>query len=85
MDKFAILRFYGLLKREVLENRNLFIGAAAVVAFLILVAATWVATQIDQNQLADGLRYVSVLFDGLSPFDMAPFFMLLGIPFYLTL
>lgn len=85
MDKFAILRFYGLLKREVLENRNLFIGAPAVVAFLILVAATWVATQIDQNQLADGLRYVSVLFDGLSPFDMAPFFMLLGIPFYLTL
>ncbi|MBL4729315.1 MAG: hypothetical protein JKY40_08385 [Gammaproteobacteria bacterium] len=68
-----------------LEHRNLFIGAPAVVAFLILVAATWVATQIDQSQLAEGLRYVSVLFDGLSPFDMAPFFMLLGIPFILTL
>ncbi|MBL4581842.1 MAG: hypothetical protein JKY29_08500 [Gammaproteobacteria bacterium] len=85
MDKFALLQFYGLLKREVLEHRNLFIGAPAVVAFLILVAATWVATQIDQSQLAEGLRYVSVLFDGLSPFDMAPFFMLLGIPFILTL
>ena len=85
MDKFAILQFYGLLKREVLEHRNLFIGAPVVVALLILVASTWVAMQIDEEQLAEGLRYVSVLFDGLSPFDMAPFFMLLAIPFYLTL
>lgn len=85
MDKFAVLQFYGLLKREVLEHRNLFIGAPAVVALLILVATVWVATQIDQNQLAEALRYVSVLFDGLSPFDMAPFFMLLAVPFYLTL
>ncbi len=85
MDKFAVLQFYGLLKREVLEHKNLFIGAPTVVALLILVATTWVATQIDQNQLAEGLRYVSILFDGLSPFDMAPFFMLVAIPFYLTL
>ena len=85
MDKFALLQFYGLLKREVLEHRNLFIGAPAVVALLILVASTWVAMQIDENQLAEGLRYVSVLFDGLSPFDMAPFFMLLAVPFFLTL
>lgn len=85
MDKFAVFQFYGLVKREVLEHRNLFIGAPAVVALLLLVATTWVATQIDQSQLAEGLRYVSMLFDGLSPFDMAPFFMLLGVPFYLTL
>lgn len=85
MDKFAILQFYGLLKREVLEHRNLFIGAPAVLALIILVATTWVATQIDQSQLAEGLRYISVLFDGLSPFDMAPFFMLIAVPFYLTL
>ena len=85
MDKFAVFQFYGLVKREVLEHRNLFIGAPAVVALLLLVATTWVATQIDQSQLAEGLRYLSMLFDGLSPFDMAPFFMLLGIPFYLTL
>ena len=85
MDKFAVFQFYGLVKREVLEHRNLFIGAPAVVALLLLVATTWVATQIDQSQLAEGLRYLSMLFDGLSPFDMAPFFMLLGIPFDLTL
>ncbi len=85
MDKFMVVQFYGLLKREVLEHKNLFIGAPAVIALLILVATTWVATQIDQSQLAEGLRYLSALFDGLSPFDMAPFFMLVGIPFYITL
>ena len=86
MDKFALLKFYALLKREVLEHRNIFIGAPVVVALLLLVAAIWVATQlVDQSQLAEGLRFVSVLFDRLSPFDMAPFIMLLAIPFYLTL
>ena len=85
MAKFAVLQFYALLKREVLEHRNIFIGAPVVVALLLLVAATWVATQIDQSDLAEGLRFVSVLFDGLSPFDIAPFIMLLAIPFYLTL
>lgn len=85
MDKFTVLQFYGLIKREVLEHRNLFIGAPAVLALLILVATTWVATQIDQDQLVEGLRFVSVLFDGLSPFDMAVWIIPLAIPFYLTL
>jgi len=85
MDRFNIVQFYALLRREVLEHRNLFIGAPAVVALLILVATSWVAMQIDETQLAEGLSYISVLFDGLSPFDMAPFFMLLAIPFMLTL
>lgn len=85
MDKFAVLQFYGLLKREVLEHQNLFIGAPAVVASLLLVACTWVATQVDQSQLAELLRYVPVMSDGLSIFELAPFFMLLAIPFILTL
>ena len=85
MDKFAVLQFYGLLKREVLEHQNLFIGAPAVVASLLLVACTWVATQVDQSQLAELLRYVPVMSDGLSTFELAPFFMLLAIPFILTL
>ncbi len=85
MDKFAIYQFYGLLRREVLEHRNLFVGAPAVVALLILVATTWVATRIDPDRLAEGLRYLSVLFDGLSPFDMAPFFMVAAAPFFITL
>jgi len=85
MNKFAVLQFYGLLRREVLEHRNLFVGAPSVLALLILVATAWVATQIDQSQLAEGLEFVSMLFDGLSPFDMAPWIIPLAIPFYLTL
>ena len=85
MDKFRILQFYGLLKREVLEHRNLFIGAPAVVALLILVATIWVSLQISQDQLAEILGFVSMLLDGLSPQEMAPFFMMLAIPFFLTL
>ncbi len=85
MDKFALLRFYGLIKREVLEHRNLFIGSPAVVALLILVASAWLAMGLPQSEIAPGLEYLSLLFDGLSPFDMAPFFMLLAIPFFITL
>ncbi len=85
MDKFALLQFYGLLKREVLEHRNIFIGAPAVVALLILVAAIWGATQVDQDQLVEWLSFLSVLFDGLSPFDMAPWIIPFAIPFYLML
>jgi len=85
MDKFAVLQFYALLKREFLEHRNLFLGAPAVLAFLILVAAVWVASQVDSAIIVEGLEYLAVLFDGLSPFDMAPFFLLLSIPFMMTL
>ncbi len=85
MNKFALLQFYALLKREVLEHRNLFIGAPTVVALLILVASIWVAMQLPQSEIAQGLEYLAVLFDGLSPFDMAPFFMILAIPFFITL
>lgn len=85
MDKFALLQFYALIKREVLEHKNLFIGAPAMVAFLILVASVWVALQLPQAEMTQGLEYIAMLFNGLSPFDMAPFFMILAIPFLITL
>lgn len=85
MDKILLRQFYALLRREVLEHRNLFLGAPAVVAFLILLATIWAANQIPNDQLVLGLEYLAMLFDGLSPFDMAPFFMILSIPFMLTL
>jgi len=85
MDKFSFFRFVALLQREVLEHRNLFIGAPLVLALLMLVSAIWVATQIDAAELAEGLQFISVLFNGLSPFDMAPFFMLAAVPFLLML
>ncbi|PCJ24766.1 MAG: hypothetical protein COA96_08845 [SAR86 cluster bacterium] len=85
MDKFTLFQFYALLKREFLEHRNLFLGAPAVLAALILVAAIWIASQLEQAEIVKGMEYLSVLFDGLSPFDMAPFFMMLAIPFMITL
>jgi len=85
MDKFAAIQFYALLKREILEHRNLFIGAPAVLALLILVASIWVASQLDQAEIVSGMEYLAVLFDGLSPFDMAPFFMIVSVPFIMTL
>ncbi len=85
MDKILLRQFYALLRREVLEHRNLFLGAPAVVAFLILLATIWAANQIPNDQLVLGLEYLAMLFDGLSPFDMASFFMILSIPFMLTL
>lgn len=85
MDKFAILQFYALLKREFLEHRNLFLGAPVVLALLLLGVSILVASQLEQAQIASGLEYLAMLFDGLSPFDMAPFFMILAIPFMITL
>lgn len=85
MDKFRFLQFHGLLRREVLEHRNLFIGAPAVVALLILVATAWAFAQLEQEQIAELLGFVSMLFDGLSPMEIAPFFMVMAIPFFLTL
>ncbi len=85
MNKFVFLQFYALVKREVWENRNLFVGAPAVLALLLLVATVWVASFLPQAQLISAVEYLAILFDGLSPTEMAPFFMLLAIPFLITL
>lgn len=85
MNKFVIHQFAALVKREVLEHRNIFLGAPAVLAVLLLGVAILIVNQVDQSQIAIGLEYLAVLFDGLAPFDMAPFFMVLAIPFMMTL
>jgi ABC-2 type transport system permease protein len=85
VNTFALNQFYALLRREVLEHRNLFIGAPTIVALIMVLASIWVTMQLEQAQIAEALQYLSVLFDGLSPFDMAPFFMILAIPFFITL
>lgn len=85
MDKFAINQFYALVKKEFLEHRNLFFGAPAVLAILMLGVCILIASQLDQAQIAAGLEFFVMLFDGLSPFDMASYFMILAIPFMMTL
>lgn len=85
MDKFAINQFYALVKKEFLEHRNLFFGAPAVLAMLMLGVCILIASQLEQAQIAAGLEFLVMLFDGLSPFDMASYFMILAIPFMMTL
>lgn len=78
------MRFYTLLKREVLENKNLFIMAPAVLAGLILLISAWILSQLSEEIVTVGIEYLGVLFDGLSPFEMAPIFMILTLPFILV-
>lgn len=85
MDKFALTQFLALMKREVLEHRNMFVMAPAFLAVLLLVAAIWVSNQFDRESIAEGVAYLAMLFDGLSPVDMAPIFMVLAVPFVILL
>ena len=81
MDKFSLLQFRALLTREVREHRNLFIGAPLLLAGLIFIANVWLMSMIPEDILADAIEYAAILFDGLSPLEMAPLFMILAIPF----
>lgn len=85
MNKFSFLQFEALLRREVLEHRNLFILAPAFLALILLVAMVWVANQIDPEAISSMISYLAMLFNGLSPLEMAPIFMVGGIPFMVVM
>ena len=68
-----------------LEHRNVFIGAPAILGFLLFVAAVWFLSYLDQEAVAQMLEYTTSLFEGLSPLDMAPLFMIASIPFIIML
>ena len=81
MDKFHLLQFQALLRREILEHRNLFIGAPAMLAFLCIVFAIWAMSIMSEDQLATAIASLAMVFNGLSPADMAPLFMVFAAPF----
>jgi ABC-2 type transport system permease protein len=78
-------QFVALLRREVLENRALFIAAPAVLALVLSVFALWAISMAPGEQLAAGVEYLSIMFDGLSPGEMAPMFLMPAIPFIMML
>ncbi len=78
-------QFGALLKREIIENRNLFITAPALLAVIFLVFFIWVVSFVPSAKIATGINYLSVLFDGLSPLQMAPVFLVPAVPFIVTL
>ena len=81
MNKFHLLQFLALLKREMIEHRNLFIMAPAILAGLILLFSVWAMTQMGQDLKSVGIEYMALLFESFSPLEMAPIFMFLAIPF----
>ena len=78
-------QFGALLKREIIENRNLFISTPALLAVIFFVFSIWVVSFVPSAEIATGIEYLSMLFDGLSPLQMAPVFLLPAVPFSVTL
>lgn len=78
-------QFGALLKREIIENRNLFISTPALLAVIFFVFSIWVVSFVPSAEIATGIEYLSVLFDGLSPLQMAPVFLLPAVPFIVAL
>ena len=80
-----VLSFIALLRREVLENRNLFMVAPAGLALVLFVFAIWAISFAPTEQIVEGIEYLAILFDGLSPADMAPIFLVPASPFMILL
>ena len=85
MSSFRLMQFYALIKREVLEHTTLFVFAPLVLAALILLASSWVMSIAPDESVAMVIDYAAKLFDGLSPTEMAPIFMILALPFMIVL
>ncbi len=85
MNNPVVVQFFALLRREVLENRNLFMIAPAGLALVLFVFAIWAISFAPTEQIVGGIEYLSVLFDGLSPTDMAPIFLVPASPFMILL
>lgn len=81
MNKFRTLQFYALLKKEIWENRNLMIGAPAVLATVIFVVNFLIAAQVSDEQLAVAVGYLGHWFDGQNPFYTAPIVTFFAVPF----
>lgn len=81
MSKFHLLQFQALLKREMLEHRNLFIIAPAILGGLILLFSVWAMSRMGGDVVSVIIEFMARLFNGLSPLEMAPIFMFLAIPF----
>ena len=81
MNSTVFTQFIALLKREVLEHQATFILAPAILAALLLLFSAWVMNLLPDAELALGIEYAATLFNGLSPMEMAPLFMILAVPF----
>ncbi len=68
--RFQLMQFGGLLRREAQENFTLFFGAPAVMTLIILALAVWSSVRIPDEAMADGVRFLAELMEGVSPMDV---------------
>ncbi|MEX2468830.1 MAG: hypothetical protein WD396_03660 [Pseudohongiellaceae bacterium] len=85
MNNLWMKQFPALLRREILEHPSLFIGAPVVLALMLFLGTAWILSLMGGDEIALGIEYLAVLFEGLSPVQMAPLFMLVAIPFIIVL
>lgn len=84
--RFQLRRFWGLLRREALENIALFFGAPAVLTLIILALAVWGSVRIPDEALAGNVRRLADLLEGVSPMEALPILVMLPLlPFMVAL
>ena len=74
MDKIAWGQFQGLLKREVLEHRNLFIWAPVILGLLIFVIDFLIITSLTAENKIAFVALLARYFNGGSPMEMSGVF-----------
>lgn len=85
MNNFAVNQFYHMVKREVLEHPAIFVYAPAILAAILFIFTMWAMSLVPDQEMSLGIEYLATLFNGLSPFEMAPLFMVLAVPFLIVL
>lgn len=84
MSQFRLMQFIALLRKEFWENRNLMLGAPAVLAMVIFVVNFLITSQLDADQLEVSINYINNWFDGQNPFETAPIVTILSLPFVIV-
>ncbi len=81
MLSLKIRQFQALIAKECLENKNLIIGAPAVLALALFVVNFLISSQLSPEQIVFVLEYLNRWFGGRSPLETAPSISLLAFPF----
>lgn len=81
MNKFQLVQFQALLKREVLEHKNLFIWAPVVLGMLIFAIDFLVLSALSHNDYQRFLEALARFFANGDALSMAPAFVFPTLPF----
>ena len=85
MSSLVWKQFPVLLRRELNENRNLFIVAPVALAALSMAVMLWILVRFDSAMIAEGVNGLATLFEGLGAGEIAPFVVYASIPYMVML